>query len=217
MSEIKVIKKPQGVSRETPQGHITSIAGFQIGTGEVAFDPDAGSFTDRELSCIMLASFGMGNAEIGQKLIMSSHTVKTHLKRSVDNRGMVGQRAGYARRLFDLGIFKLTKPGESLYLTDAEHRVMEEVSTGKTNIEAGTVIGIAPSTVKSHIGRVTTRANVQGREQASLRALVAQDIGRQALYGIDLSSPDSWTPQGGLIVPEPEIPVPRGEMIYERN
>lgn len=217
MREINVVKKPNGVPRHTAQGHTTSIAGFRIGVGEIAFDPDAGNFSDSELHCLVLASLGMDNGKIAKKLTMSIHTVKTHLRRAGENKGIVSQRVGYARHFFDIGVFKLTKPGESLQLTKAERPVVEEISKGKTNGEAGSAIGIVEATAKSHIARLATRTNLQGREQIVLHALVARDIGHYALYDINLTDPTAWTPDGGLIVPEPQVPLQREEMMYERS
>jgi DNA-binding CsgD family transcriptional regulator len=214
---IKIIRKPAGVPVRTAAGHKTSIAGFEIGGGKLGFDPDMGNFTDVELGCFMLASFGLNSKVIGSKLYISEHTVKTNFRRATGREHIPNQRAGFARHFLDKGIFRLIEPAESLCLSAREYEVVEEISHGKTNGEVAETLGIAENTIKSHVARISARGPWRGREQISLLALAAQDIGPYALQAINLASPDSWTPEGGLIVPEPIVPMPRQEMIHERN
>jgi DNA-binding CsgD family transcriptional regulator len=216
MNAIKIMEKPAGVPLRTANGHETPIAGFEVGTGLIAYDPDMAKTTDRRLGCMVLASFGLSNSRIASNLFLTANTVKTHLVGGSSNEGIPNHRAQFSRHFFDSGIFRLLKPGE-IDLRPAERKVVKQVYEDKTNEQIGKTLYLAAETVKVHVQNIGKRTGWQGREQIMLAAIVSREVGNYPIYNIDLSESTSWTPEGGLIVPEPIVPTPRQEMIHERN
>lgn len=213
---VKIIRKPNGAPIETANNHATPVAGFEINGGVIAFDPDMSNVTDRQLGCLVMASFGFSNSEIGSNLFLTENTIKTTVANGAEKEGIENQRATFARHFFDTGVFRLVKPGQSLRLTEIRRQIIKLASLGKTNNEIATDIHRDPETIKTTLSAISRRTGLRGREQMIVGALVSREIGDYPLYDINLSQPTSWTENGGLIVPEPRVPTPQ-EAIHERN
>jgi DNA-binding NarL/FixJ family response regulator len=67
--------------------------------------------------------------------------------------------------------FKSAAPLEKLGLSPREAEILLWVAQGKTNFEAGTILGISPATVKKHLEHIYEKMGVEGRNAATLRAL----------------------------------------------
>jgi DNA-binding NarL/FixJ family response regulator len=67
--------------------------------------------------------------------------------------------------------YKSAKPLESLGLTPREAEVLFWTAQGKTNAEIGVILGVLPSTAKSHLENIYEKLQVDGRHNATLRAL----------------------------------------------
>lgn len=63
------------------------------------------------------------------------------------------------------------KPLESLGLTHREAEVLFWTAQGKTNAEISVILGVLPSTTKSHLENIYGKLQVDGRHGATLRAL----------------------------------------------
>lgn len=61
--------------------------------------------SQRELDVLSLVSEGLSNAEIGQRLYISGHTVKTHLERIYSKLGVSG-RAAAVKKGFETGLIR---------------------------------------------------------------------------------------------------------------
>lgn len=69
--------------------------------------------------------------------------------------------------------FNSAAPLEKLGLSAREAEILLWVAQGKTNFEAGTILGISPATVKKHLEHIYAKLGVEGRNTASLKALEA--------------------------------------------
>ncbi len=67
--------------------------------------------------------------------------------------------------------YKSAKPLETLGLTPREAEVLFWTAQGKTNAEIGVILGVLPSTAKSHLEHIYDKLQVDGRHNATLRAL----------------------------------------------
>lgn len=67
--------------------------------------------------------------------------------------------------------YKSAKPLETLGLTPREAEVLFWAAQGKTNAEIAVILGITPSTAKSHLENIYAKLGVDGRHNATLRAL----------------------------------------------
>jgi DNA-binding NarL/FixJ family response regulator len=67
--------------------------------------------------------------------------------------------------------FKSAAPLEKLGLSPREAEILLWVAQGKTNFEAGTILGISPATVKKHLEHIYEKLGVESRNTATLRAL----------------------------------------------
>jgi DNA-binding NarL/FixJ family response regulator len=56
-------------------------------------------------------------------------------------------------------------------LTTREREVLRHVALGKSNKEVGMALGIADETVKTHVGNVLAKLQVENRAQAIVQAL----------------------------------------------
>lgn len=214
---IRVIKKPDGVPAKTATRRETPIAGFEIMGGIIAYDPDMSPATNRQLGCLVMASLGFSNRQIGKSLFISENTVKTHIGNGAEREHIDNQRSTFARHFFDTGVFRLVRPAESLRLSPTKRKIANLASLGKSNDEIATDTTGDPERVGVHLRNITRRTGLHGREQIIIGALVSQEIGDYALHAINLSSPDTWAPDGGLIIPEPRAATPQQEVVYARN
>ena len=67
--------------------------------------------------------------------------------------------------------YKSAKPLETLGLTPREAEVLFWAAQGKTNAEIAVILGVLPSTAKSHLENIYGKLEVDGRHNATLRAL----------------------------------------------
>ncbi len=67
--------------------------------------------------------------------------------------------------------YQSAKPLESLGLTSREAEVLFWTAQGKTNAEISVIIGVLPSTTKTHLENIYAKLQVDGRHNATLRAL----------------------------------------------
>ncbi|HKR81591.1 MAG TPA: hypothetical protein VJR27_01165 [Candidatus Saccharimonadales bacterium] len=206
-AEIKIIEKPpiivKGVRHEPENGH---IQGFQIGEkGVISFHPEAVNLPLRNIWIPMMASFGMANATIGEKLYRSEETIRTFIARDFRLLEMPARRRALPRRLFELAIFQVEEFGEKLNLTKSELPIIDLVSQGYTNKEVAAKISsggerrLSPDTIKSHLTRIGNRTGWYGGE-AGLAALVSGEIGSQIVrVTTKLSVPDFPEPASPLL------------------
>lgn len=67
--------------------------------------------------------------------------------------------------------FTSPKPLEKLGLSPREAEILLWVAQGKTNYEAGVILGISAATVKKHLEHIYQKLGVEGRNTATLEAL----------------------------------------------
>lgn len=80
------------------------------------------------------------------------------------------ERAGRHRKEFKLE-YKSARPLEALGLTPREAEVLFWTAQGKTNAEIGVILGVLPSTAKTHLENIYEKLQVDGRHNATLRAI----------------------------------------------
>lgn len=136
--------------------------------------------TSREAEILVWVARGRTNAGIGAVLFLAPGTVKKHLdsiyrKVGVRTRSQAASvilAAGYTTgRSVDasaLGKLARTIPG----LTHREGEALAWVALGRTNVEIGTLMGIAPGTAKRHLDHVYRKLDV-GTRAAAVAQLVA--------------------------------------------
>lgn len=66
-------------------------------------------------------------------------------------------------------------------ISTSEYMVIQGLAQGKTNKAVAAGIGLSPLTIKSHIARITTRLNLQGREQLVALAVLQGWVERKEL------------------------------------
>lgn len=67
--------------------------------------------------------------------------------------------------------YQSARPLETLGLTPREAEVLFWTAQGKTNAEISVILGITPSTTKSHLENIYAKLNLDGRHNATIRAL----------------------------------------------
>jgi DNA-binding NarL/FixJ family response regulator len=65
-------------------------------------------------------------------------------------------------------------PGAALSARETE--VLQHIARGCSDAEIGEVLGIAESTVKTHVASILRKMGARGRTQAAIRALKHGDI-----------------------------------------
>jgi DNA-binding NarL/FixJ family response regulator len=85
-------------------GHVIAAVRRQERLPYGATGPGA-PLSQRELDVLSLVSDGLSNAEIGQRLYISSHTVKTHLERIYSKLGVSG-RAAAVKKGIETGVIR---------------------------------------------------------------------------------------------------------------
>jgi|SRR6185437_13802410 len=65
-------------------------------------------------------------------------------------------------------------------LTRREREVFVLLGTGLSNVHIGTLLGVSEATVKSHVGRVLAKLNLESRLQAGLAAVTLASDGHPA-------------------------------------
>jgi DNA-binding CsgD family transcriptional regulator len=87
-----------------------------------------------------------------------------------------GLSLGAVAAVFITGPAEITPPFEALAalydLTPAEARVLVEIASGKNRVESAAALGIADSTVKTHLARIFEKTATS--EQSELTRLVAR-------------------------------------------
>lgn len=137
--------------------------------------------TSREAEILAWVARGRTNAAIGAALVLAPGTVKKHLdsingKVGVRTRsratlvvlaaGRETVRSGQARAL---GEMARTMPG----LTQREGEALAWVALGKTNVEIGTLMGVASGTAKRHLDHVYRKLDVRTRTAAVAQLVAA--------------------------------------------
>ena len=74
--------------------------------------------------------------------------------------------------------FVSSEPLQKLGLTPREADVLFWVAQGKTNIEAGEILGTTTSTVKKHLEHIFEKLGLENRSSAALRAVEFLQTGR---------------------------------------
>jgi len=152
-------------------GAVASVAGTQV-VAEVSQVAEAKDCCER--------------GEADAVLVDASVLVRTELSGPVS--GSPGTAAMAALPLLSASLAESLRdsrwgwslePDRLATLTRREREVFVLLGTGLSNVHIGTLLGVSQATVKSHVGRVLAKLNLESRLQAGLAA-VALASGGQA-------------------------------------
>lgn len=96
--------------------------------------------------------------------ILGPHIVQAY--RNAQAVTSLAVRAAGLQEASGTGVRAPMRPGTAM--TPREREVLHYVAMGKTNIEVAMILGIAPSTVKTHLERIYEKLGVYNRTAASL-------------------------------------------------
>jgi len=140
--------------------------------------------TSREAEILAWVARGGTNADIGAALFLAPGTVKKHLD-SIYHKVGVRTRSQAASVVLSVGYttgrsVDASTPGEMARtipgLTHREGEALAWVALGKTNVEIGTLMGIAPDTAKQHLDHVYRKLDVATRTAAVAQLVAANAV-----------------------------------------
>ena len=158
---------------QNPANRAAQMLSFQVGSAEVSVHADNHTIPIRQASCLMLASLGLDNSEIGKRVGNSKLTVKAHLAAGFHQLQVVG-RSALALSFIHHGIYQIDKLGEPLLLTPQQAAAVEAAADGSNNDEIAALLHIASDTVKVHLARARKVNHEVRREGLILRNLVSR-------------------------------------------
>jgi DNA-binding CsgD family transcriptional regulator len=164
------------VYHDAPKLHEGNIFGIAIGTGKVRVDPSKCDLTQIQMSCAVLASLGMDTSEMAVSLYRSEDTIKDHVGRGLEKLG-IKSRTGFFRAFLDIQAYKVVEKGKELGLTSVEKDVIDLTSQGHTNQAIANELKLTSNEIKLHQRHISGAARLNGREAASMLALVSGEIG----------------------------------------
>jgi NarL family two-component system response regulator LiaR len=97
----------------------------------------------------------------------------------------VVRAAAQGRRMLDPEAAALLQPGEPVLLSPRETEVLRLMARGKTNRQIANELVIGEETVKSHVGNILAKLQIDNRAQAAACALSKGLISIEDLYGAE--------------------------------
>ncbi len=132
---------------------------------------DGPALTERELDILRLLARGATNREIARSLVLSEHTVKTHVHHILEKLG-AENRAQAVARAVHLGLIPPHRnAGHHGTLTERELEILRLLVRGATNREIAQALAISEHTVKTHVHHILEKLGAENRAQAAAYAL----------------------------------------------
>ncbi len=140
-------------------------------------DQVGGLLSAREEEVLRYAADGWTNAEIGKRLVLSPHTVRSYLRRIGDRLG-ARDRTNAVHLAWQRGLLRLSGGTEGrLAVPSRESQVLGGLAEGLSYEEIGERLHLAPATVAATAGRLYRRLGVSGANAAQHAVHVAYQTG----------------------------------------
>ncbi|MDQ7028926.1 MAG: LuxR family transcriptional regulator [Ardenticatenia bacterium] len=127
--------------------------------------------TERELDILHLLAQGATNREIARALVLSEHTVKTHVHHILEKLGAENRAQAVAQAVHLGLISSSTNTSHRAELTERELEILRLLAQGATNREIARVLAISEHTVKTHVHHILEKLGAENRAQATAYAL----------------------------------------------
>lgn len=158
-----------------------------------------GVLTPRQEQIALLVAAGSTNVEVATHLVISTHTVKHHLRGVFHKLGVASRRELRSTLAYH---DTTNRFAQSCCLTSQERDIAHRVSNGASNREVAAQLFISPSTVDYHLRKIFRKLDITSRRELATGDALAAPRSDSAPLAAK-SGPGRSEPHSGLPSSQP--------------